>query len=77
MNQNNVLTVVCLAVTIMAACMGYLFIYSAGNRVLIADNATHVAETYATKENVNEQFEKLERKIEKNFDKLSKQIRDK
>lgn len=73
-NWNLIVPVLCVALTILAACIGYLFIQTAANKLAISEQRAHVAENYATRDELTAGFDRLEQRINDGFNRLDEKL---
>lgn len=69
-----VVPILCVAITILAACIGYLFIQTAANKLAISEQRARVAENYATREELSAGFDRLEQRLNDGFDRLDQKL---
>ncbi|PMN68414.1 hypothetical protein [Enterovibrio norvegicus] len=69
-----VVPVLCVAITILSACIGYLFIKTAANELAISEQRAHVAESYATREELNAGFSRIEQRLNDGFNRLDEKL---
>ncbi|NAW86318.1 hypothetical protein [Photobacterium halotolerans] len=71
---NAIVPVLSVALTILAACIGYLFIQTAANKLAISEQRAYVAENYATRDELKAGFDRLEQRLTDGFNRLDEKL---
>ncbi|WP_054744885.1 hypothetical protein [Shewanella algae] len=69
--------IISIVITVALPLLSYLNSTNNATRQELADHKTHVAENYATKDDMRNMVERLERHMDKQFEQLRTDIKDK